>query len=132
MSEEEDLGKVITFEKPSVLYTNHIEVKAHDDHAIIEMGYASDNLTIIYQKFAISPESIEKFLSALEEARGIYEKREVKVAALAEAPVEEAEEKPKRKAKRVKRKKKANICPECGHENKPTAKFCSKCGTRLV
>jgi len=24
------------------------------------------------------------------------------------------------------------ICPNCGAENKPTAKFCIKCGTKLV
>ena len=24
-----------------------------------------------------------------------------------------------------------NVCPDCGHENKPTSKFCVKCGTVL-
>ncbi len=26
---------------------------------------------------------------------------------------------------------KTNVCPNCGHENKPTSKFCVKCGTVL-
>ncbi|MGZ4357052.1 MAG: zinc-ribbon domain-containing protein, partial [Gaiellaceae bacterium] len=25
-----------------------------------------------------------------------------------------------------------SVCPNCGHENEPAAKFCSECGTALT
>ena len=104
---------------------------------IIEVGYKDEKTTVLYQKYAIHPSKLQEFINALIEAKMFY-KEEIEEA-LPEVPIEEEElppppkpKKPSKKPKKVKPKKKAKICPECGHENKPTAKFCAKCGTKLI
>ncbi len=121
--------------KYGIYYVNYIEVKPYVDYVLIEFGYKDEEIKISYQKYVIHPSKLMEFIRLLEEAKNVYmEKPEaVKVASI-EVPkkIEEiAVKKPTRRTSR-KREIEAKICPNCGYENKPIAKFCARCGTKLI
>jgi len=135
---KEEFGEGVPLVIPTeVLFVNYVSAEDRDDHVIIEIGYKHGDEVITYHRYALNKDKLSELIDKL---MGVAGEVEVKVVR------EEKEKLPKPKPRRKKEKKvrkklieevekeeiEEKVCPECGYVNKPTAKFCAKCGTKLV
>ncbi len=103
------------------MFSDYITAEWYPGYIIIGLGYEEEDIVNIYQRFAITPQFLVRIIKVLEAARRNYEERYGSIP-----PIESRQEPPRELSGAG-----VKICPECGHENKPEAKFCVNCGARL-
>jgi len=109
-----------------VYFANCFSIERCGGHYLLSLGYKFPNGVLVwYQRFAIDSERLKELLEQIGQIgiteEGVEVSKEVKpkpVKAVASAVPEREEVQGK-------------VCPNCGWTNKPTARFCVKCGTRL-
>lgn len=122
----------------NVLYTDYFTSEVYEGYIEFGLGYEEENRVTIYQRYALLPKAVKALIEHLQRVLSIYEEKYGRVEAVEAAPPPQAPAPtppppqaqvptpPPQPAAAAK------ICPNCGHENKPTARFCVKCGTPLT
>ncbi len=123
-----------------VLYTDYFSSEVYEGYVEFGLGYEEEESITIYQRYALRPIGVKRLMEHLQKVLSIYEEKYGAVEAVEEAPPTPPPTPPTPTPQptppqptptRRGRRKKAKICPNCGHENKPTARFCVRCGTNL-
>ncbi|GEM_PF-2938335 len=109
-----------------VLYADYFSSEIYEEYIEFGLGYEEEESITIYQRYALRPIGVKRLMEHLQKVLSIYEEKYGAVEAVEEAPPI-----PPPQPTPTRRRKKAKICPNCGHENKPTARFCVQCGTPL-
>ena len=117
-----------------VLYADYFSSEVYEEYIEFGLGYEEDSITI-YQRYALRPIAVKRLIEHLQKVLSIYEEKYgavEAVEAVEEAPPTPLPTPPPQPTPTRRRgRKKAKICPNCGHENKPTARFCVQCGAPL-
>ncbi len=120
-----------------VLYADYFSSEVYEGYIEFGLGYEEEDSITIYHRYALRPLAVKRLIEHLESVLKIYEEKYGRVEAEVVEAVEAAPPTPPpapstpRRRKRARPKAEAKVCPNCGHENKPTARFCVKCGTPL-
>ena len=113
-----------------VLYADYFSSEVYEEYIEFGLGYEEEESITIYQRYALRPIGVKRLMEHLQKVLSIYEEKYGAVEAVEEAPPPPTPP-PQPTPTRRRGRKKAKICPNCGHENKPTARFCVRCGTNL-
>ncbi len=121
-----------------VLYADYFSSEVYEGYIEFGLGYEEEDSITIYQRYALRPIGVKRLIEHLQKVLSMYEEKYGAVEAVEEAPPTPPPTPPPQPTppqptptRRRGRRKKAKICPNCGHENKPTARFCVQCGTPL-
>jgi len=105
-----------------LLFVDHFSAKAYKGLVVLSLGHEEEGRVTVYQRVVMTPQDVEKLIEALNSAKAevpaVVESSRPEVA----PPTPQVQ--PVQPAVRV--------CPNCGHENRPDAKFCTNCGARLT
>jgi len=115
-----------------VLYADYFSSEVYEGYIEFGLGYEEEESVTIYQRYALRPIGVKRLIEHLQKVLSIYEEKcgaVEAVEAVEEAPPTPPPPQPTPSRRRG--RKKAKICPNCGHENKPTARFCVQCGAPL-
>ena len=105
-----------------LLFVDHFSAKAYKGLVVLSLGHEEEGKVTVYQRVIMTPQDVEKLIETLNSA-----KAEVPVAVETAKPgvvPPTPSVQPVQPAVRA--------CPNCGHENRPSAKFCTNCGARLA
>ena len=108
-----------------LLFVDHFSAKAYKGLVVLSLGHEEEGKVTVYQRVVMTPQDLEKLIEALNKV-----KAEAPTAVEVEKPETAPPTPPAPAAQPV--QPAVLICPNCGHKNRPDAKFCTNCGTRLV
>lgn len=104
-----------------VLYADYFSSEVYEGYIEFGLGYEEEESVTIYQRYALRPIAVKRLIEHLQKVLSIYEEKYGAVEAVEEAPPTPP---PPQPTPTRRRRRKAKICPNCGHENKSTARFC--------
>ena len=119
-----------------VLYADYFSSEVYEEYIEFGLGYEEEESITIYHRYALRPIAVKRLIEHLQKVLSIYEEKYGAVEAVEEAPPAPPPTPPTpppqpTPTRRRGRRKKVKVCPNCGHENKPTARFCVQCGAPL-
>jgi len=106
-----------------VLYADYFSSEVYEGYIEFGLGYEEEESITIYQRYALRPIAVKRLIEHLQKVLSIYEEKYGAVEAVEEAPPAPPPP-PTPQPTPTRRRKKVKICPNCGHENKSTARFC--------
>jgi len=97
----------------TVYFANSFSIVQRGQHFLLTIGYDHpDGVSVKYRTFALDADGLERLVDAI---NSLFPEEK------------EQEETSEKKASSSSKK----VCPNCGWENEPSAKFCVKCGAKL-
>lgn len=105
-----------------LLFVDHFSAKAYKGLILLTLGHEEEGRVTVYQRVVMTPQDVEKLIETLNSA-----KAEVSAAVETARPGVAPPTPPVQPVQPAVR-----VCPNCGHENRPDAKFCTNCGARLT